>query len=119
MHIHISHASASGNALAGAEAEETAMSLRRARELREAAARLKAAALEVNSDLASIAPSDPQTMAQTVSMIGAWSGGGSSNNQADSQSPPEDTSAANASSRIQETQQVRRAPPSGPVSFWA
>src|SRR5580698_1416339 len=77
MHIHAAQASALGNALAGAQDAETAMSLRRARELRDAAVRLKAASFEPIASL----PADPDTAAQTVFMIAAWSGGGSAASQ--------------------------------------
>ena len=118
MHIHAAQASALGNALAGAQDAETSLSLRRARELRDAAVRLKAASFESLSSL----PADPDTAAQTVSMVAAWSGGGSASNpsgpstqerSAADQQPPE------TSARIQETQQVQRTPPSSPVSYWA
>jgi hypothetical protein len=118
MHIHAAQASALGNALAGAQDAETAMSLRRARELRDAAVRLKAASFETISSL----PTDPDTAAQTVSMIAAWSGGGS----ASSQSGPSlqerstaDVQPPNASAQVQQTQQVQRTPPASPVSYWA
>ena len=118
MHIHATQASALGNALAGAQDAETSMSLRRARELRDAAIRLKAASFEVISSL----PADPETAAQTVSMVTAWAGG----NATSAQSSPsiQERSAAdaqpqNAASPIQQTQQVQRTPPSGPVSYWA
>ena len=102
MHIHASQTSALGNAMAGAPAEETAMSLRRARELRDAATRLKAIAMDVSPDFTAhpqgVAPTDqsilqpigahpsaqgelqsvsqayPQNDPQTVQMIAAWSG---------------------------------------------
>jgi hypothetical protein len=118
MHIHATQASALGNALAGAQDAETSMSLRRARELRDAAIRLKAASFEVISSL----PADPETAAQTVSMVTAWAGG----NATSAQSSPsiQERSAAdaqpqNAASPIQQTQQVQRTPPSSPVSYWA
>jgi|HubBroStandDraft_1064217.scaffolds.fasta_scaffold1867748_1 hypothetical protein len=119
MHIHAAQASALGNALAGAQDAETAMSLRRARELRDAAVRLKAASFEPIASL----PADPDTAAQTVSMIAAWSGGGSAASQPGSQSGASvqeraaaDVQLPNASTQ---TRQVQRTPPSGPVSYWA
>ena len=122
MHIHAAQASALGNALAGAQDAETAISLRRARELRDAAVRLKAASFETISNL----PADPDTAAQTVSMIAAWSGVGSASSQPGSQSGPvrQERSAANvqppsASAQFQQTQQVQRTSPSSPVSYWA
>jgi hypothetical protein len=126
MHIHAAQASALGNALAGAQDAETTMSLRRARELRDAAVRLKAASFETISSL----PADPDTAAQTVSMIAAWSGGGSASSQSGSQpgsqSGPSlqerstaDLPPPSSSAKIQETQQVQRTPPSNPVSYWA
>jgi hypothetical protein len=51
MHIHTHPLNAAGNGLAGAHSAESA-ALRRAKELREAAARLKASSLEVSSDIA-------------------------------------------------------------------
>ena len=67
MHIHSAQASAVGNALAGAQDAETSMSLRRARELRDAAARLKAASFEIGASIPQGSESDPETAAQTVS----------------------------------------------------
>jgi hypothetical protein len=67
MQIHAAQASALGNALAGAQDAETAMSRRRARELRDAAVRLKVASFKSISNL----PADPDTAAQTVSMVAA------------------------------------------------
>lgn len=126
MHIHAAQASTLGNALAGAQDAETTMSLRRARELRDAAVRLKAASFETISGL----PADPDTAAQTVSMIAAWSGGGSASSQfgsqPGSQSGPSvqeraaaDVQPPNASTQIQQSQQVQRTPLSSPVSYWA
>ena len=108
MHIHTAQASALGNALAGAQDAETSMSLRRARELRDAATRLKAASFEVISSL----PADPDTAAQTVSMVAAWAGGSSSPSQPNA-SPQE------PSAQPQPTQSVQRTPPSSPVNYWA
>jgi len=66
MHIHTTQANAQGNALAGAVAQESAISLRRARELREAAAKLKAISTEITPELL---PNQPtvQGYAQAVS----------------------------------------------------
>src|SRR5271166_162624 len=94
MHIHASQASALGNSLAGAQAAETALSMRRARELRDAASRLRAIAMDVSPVFTAhpqtVAPTDsggsrrisPQTQTspdspsdpQTMQMIAAWSG---------------------------------------------
>jgi hypothetical protein len=116
MHIHTAQASALGNALAGAQDAETSMSLRRARELRDAATRLKAASFEVISSL----PPDPDTAAQTVSMIAAWASGnpgpGSGAGSAVSQPSP---SPQEVSSQPQPTQAIQRTPPSSPVNYWA
>jgi hypothetical protein len=120
MHIHAAQASALGNALAGAQDAETAMSLRRARELRDAATRLKAASFEMNSNIPANPETDlhtdPQTAAQTVSMIAAWSGSGQSSS---AQSVPPTQDQPGASSQTQSTQQVQRTPPTSPVSYWA
>ena len=116
MHIHTAQASALGNALAGAQDAETSMSLRRARELRDAATRLKATSFEVISSL----PADPDTVAQTVSMVAAWSGGGSGSGpgSASGLSQPS-PSPQEVSSQPQPTQPVQRTPPSSPVNYWA
>lgn len=122
MHIHTTQASALGNALTAAQDAETAMSLRRARELREAATRLKAASFEAGSDISSELQTDPETTAQTVSMVAAWSGGDSAAGQSASSRQDRsraDTSAWNGSSQSQPTRQVQRTSPSGPVSYWA
>jgi hypothetical protein len=62
MHIHTTQANAQGNALAGAIAEETATSLRRARELRETAAKLKAISTEITPEFL---PNPPATQGYT------------------------------------------------------
>jgi len=125
MHIHPAQASALGNALAGAQDAETAMSLRRARELRDAATRLKAASFEMNSNIPANPETDlhtdplyadPQTAAQTVSMIAAWSGSPQSNSSSQSGAP---ASGQDIPSQTQSTQQVQRTPPTSPVSYWA
>lgn len=111
-------ASALGNALAGAQDAETAISRRRARLLRDAAVRLKAACFKTISNL----PADPDTAAQTASMVAAWSGGGSSSSQTGpslQERSAADTPPLNASAQVQQTQQAQRSPPSSPVSYWA
>jgi hypothetical protein len=73
MHIHMPPASSGANALAGAQAAETATALRRARELREAASKLKADSLEINSNAATTQhqvqekPRQPESPAAPVS----------------------------------------------------
>lgn len=124
MHIHAAQASALGNALAGAQDAETAMSLRRARELRDAATRLKAASFEMNSNIPANPETDlhtdPQTAAQTVSMIAAWSGSGQAGSaQSGSSQSSQPGQQSGASSPTQSTQQVQRTPPTSPVSYWA
>ena len=114
MHIHSAQASALGNALSGAQSAETAVSMRRARELRDAATRLKAASLEINTQIPEHDPNqDQETVAQQIAMINAWSGGQPSQ-QPFQQSPP--VQPRGAQSQIQE---VQRTPPSNPVSYWA
>jgi len=68
MHIHTTQANAQGSALAGAIAEETAISLRRARELRETAAKLKAISAEITPEFL---PNQPaaQGFTQTASSV--------------------------------------------------
>jgi hypothetical protein len=100
MHIHALPASAAGDALAGAQAAETAMAVRRARELQEAASKLKAASFEISLD--------PGADAETVAMVGAWSGTGSGGAQSGA-----------ASQASGEVPGVERTPPQGPVSYWA
>lgn len=121
MHIRTTQASALGNALAAAQDAETAMSLRRARELRETAARLKAMSFETGFDISSELQIDSETAAQTVSMITAWSGGDSSaarSGLSTLDQPDLGTSIAGGSARFQSNQQVQRSAPSGPVSYW-
>jgi hypothetical protein len=105
MHIHMSPANSGSSALSGAQAAETLMALRRARELRETAARLKATP-DASPDIAT----DPET----VSMITAWSGGGSSSSQSEPHNLP---------TRIQEPRPAPSTSTSStlpsPVSFWA
>ncbi|HEX4322984.1 MAG TPA: hypothetical protein VHZ52_18865 [Acidobacteriaceae bacterium] len=109
MHIHAAQASALGNALAGAQDSETAVSMRRARELRDAATRLKAASLEIHTQIPEHDPNqDQETAAQTISMVTAWSGG-----QPSRQPSPQ------SSAVLSPIQEVQRTPPSNPVSYWA
>ena len=122
MHIHSAQANALGNTLAAAQNAETAMSLRRARELRDAAVRLKAASLDMSSNLHSELSTDPETAAQTVSMVTAWTGGESASGQSSSSRQERfatDAQPQNAPAQIRPTQQVQHAPPSNPVSYWA
>jgi hypothetical protein len=135
MHIHTTQASATGNALAGAQAAETAMSLRRARELRDAATKLKAASFDFGSGIAQdtlndprIAPqpgsqTDPQTAAQTSSLASAWASASAASNQfglaiqdSVAQRAAADTDLTRTPPQVQE---VQRTPFSGPVSYWA
>jgi hypothetical protein len=122
MHIHTTQASAAGNALAGAQAAETAMSLRRARELREAAAKLKAS-FDLGSAVHHDPLSDAQADAQTVSLVSAWAGGSSASSQSaltiqDSvaQRSAADSELPNLPVQVQEVQRTSSA---SPVSYWA
>lgn len=122
MHIHTTQASALGNTLSTAQDAETAMSLRRARELREAATRLKAASFGAGSDISSEMQVDQETTEQTVSMITAWFGGDSPATRSGSSKQDRslaDGSGSNGSSPSQPAQQAQRTPHSGPVSYWA
>jgi hypothetical protein len=127
MHIHTTQASALGNALAAAQDAETAMSLRRARELREAAARLKAVWFEAGSGISSELQMDPETAAQTASMITAWSGGDSAAARSGSFTQEQSVTdgsfqnglAWTGSSQVEPAQKVQRIPAFGPVSYWA
>lgn len=74
MHVHGHQPSVSSTALAGAHAAESAAALKRARELREAASRLKAS-LEGGGLEAELGP-------DAVAMIGCWSQGASSDGNA-------------------------------------
>jgi hypothetical protein len=117
MHIHAAQANALGNALAGAQDSETALSMRRARELRDAALRLKAASLEIHNNIPQNPESDADTAAQTVSMISAWS-----SSQSGSQSggdPAHRQLIPSVQERSAQTQEVQRTPPPSPVSYWA
>ena len=136
MHVHASQASALGNSLAGAQAAETAMSVRRARELRDAATRLKAIAMEVSPSL----NTQPQTVAstdsravnrvasqagpsgdqaadpQTVQMIAAWTGGyGAALAQMSGANPGDAPDSADGTPN----REVQPSPPAQPVSYWA
>lgn len=123
MHIHTTQASAAGNALAGAQAAETAMSMRRARELRDAATKLRAASFDFGSGIADDPVSDPQTAYQTSSLVSAWAIGSAPSNQAGlaiqdsvAQRSSADTDLTKTPPQIQE---VQRTPAPGPVSYWA
>jgi len=127
MHIHTTQASAAGNALAGAQAAETAMSLRRARELRDAATKLKAASFDFGSGIPQDPLSESQTGvpadAQAVSLVSAWAGGSSASGQAAlaiqdsvSQRSAADSELPNLPIQVQE---VQRTSSSSPGSYWA
>lgn len=75
MHVHGHQPSMSSTSLAGAHAAESAAAMKRARELREAASRLKAASQGVGLETG-VSP-------DAVSMIGSWSQGenGTAGNQ--------------------------------------
>ena len=131
MHIHTSQASGVAHSLAGAQATESTAALKRARELRETAAKLKATAQAPASDLSA----DPEI----VAMIGSWSGqsagqsagqnGGQAAGQAFNQGADAGFSAeraldsVGAVAQIRPVQSVPRTTISGqdpnPVSFWA
>jgi hypothetical protein len=119
MHIHAAQASALGNALAGAQDAETTLSMRRARELRDAALRLKAASLEVYTNI----PQNPETDSEAVAMISAWSGSQSGQDHASRQLNPSVAERSSADLRQQnpspQIQEVQRTPPNSPVSYWA
>jgi hypothetical protein len=68
LHIHTTQATAAGNAMAGAQAAETAIALRRARELREKADKIKALSSGGDSELSPNFAADPQV----ISMLGGW-----------------------------------------------
>lgn len=131
MHIHATQANAAGNALAGAQAAETATSLRRARELRDAASKLKAASFDFGSGIPQDTLSDTlsdsqdnlQADTQAVSLVSAWAGGSSASSQSalaiqDSvaQRSAADSELPNLSVQVQE---VQRTPSTSPVSYWA
>jgi hypothetical protein len=123
MHIHATQANAAGNALAGAQAAETAMSLRRARELRDAAAKLKGASFDFGSGIPQDTLSDVQSDAQAVSLVSAWAGGSSASGQSAlaiqdsiSQRSAADSELPNLPVQVQE---VQRTSSSAPVSYWA
>jgi hypothetical protein len=69
MHIHTMAPTASSNALAGAQGAENAQSLRRARELRDAAAKLKAAALDIGTPFETKADSQAQESTQPSAAV--------------------------------------------------
>jgi hypothetical protein len=116
MHIHTTQANAAGHALAGAQAAETSLAMRRARELREKADKIKALATGGDSELASSFAADPQTIA----MIGSWSASQAHSAQPNPAQPnPVQTAASDSSSDSPHKQEVKPTPASGPVSFWA
>jgi len=106
MHIHTHPLNAAGNGLAGAHSAESAAAPRRAKELREAAARLKASSLEVSSDIA--------WDSQSIAMVSAWSGqqGGQQSGQSHSLPEPQSNTAQSQTERL-------TAKPSRQVSYWA
>jgi hypothetical protein len=123
MHIHSTQTSALGNALAGAQDAETALSLKRARELRDAATRLRAASFEMSSDI----PENPET----VSMVAAWSGNPTRHpTQLQTESSAlfgADAGIAGSAAPSSQMRENQRTPPtspasspvSSPVSYWA
>jgi len=118
MHFHATQVSASGDGLAGFQAAQTAMALRRARELRDAATRMKAGSREFQDVEPGLAL-DSESAAQSVSMIAAWAGGGGSGQSArDGQSrhSSSDSETAEDSARIRAASRTDIA---RPVSFWA
>lgn len=108
MHIHMNPANMGVNGLAGAQSAETAAALRRARELRDAASKLKAGSLEVVADI----DTDPET----VAMITAWARGGSASNQSNQDHPGGSSEPSKTPAKIHE---IRPAAHASPVSFWA
>jgi hypothetical protein len=124
LHIHTTQASAAGNALAAAQSAETAIAMRRARELREKADKIKALSSGSDEDFAPNFASDPQV----VSMLGGWAAAATSGQppirpaEALPRAPtalPLDLSADLISEPISE--EIERSPVSNssPVSFWA
>jgi hypothetical protein len=116
MHIHTTQGSALGNALAGAQAAETATSIRRARELRDAASKLQAIATDLIPDLALNPQSNPETDPQTVSMITAWAGGNSAPAPA---VPSIQAGYPGGSTHRSSDAETQPASSPAPVSFWA
>jgi hypothetical protein len=100
MHIHAMPASASGDALAGAQAAETSVAIRRARELQEAAAKLRVSSVEIGLG--------PPADAETLAMIGSWTNGGGGNSQS-----------GGLGVSGSQSQGIERTPPESPVSYWA
>jgi hypothetical protein len=124
MHMHTVAASAAGNSLAGAAlAAETALATRRARELREAGRKLKAASLEAGVQFAEQLQTDPQTAAQAGTMICAIAGSNSGSNASALASA--ESFAERFASDVQlqrlpaQIQEVQPTSPSAPVSYWA
>ena len=123
MHIHTTQASATGNALASAQAAETAISLRRARELRDAATKLKAASFDFGSGIPADTLSDPQTQSQSASLVGAWTSGSAASSQFGLAIQDSVEQRSSADSQLTRTppqiQEVQLTPASGPISYWA
>ena len=69
MHIHTTTPTASSNALAGAQSAENAQALRRSREFRQAAAKLKAAALDADTPFETKADTQQQESSQPSASI--------------------------------------------------
>lgn len=111
MHIHMNPAVNGANALSSAQSVETATALRRARELREAASRLKAGSLGISPD----GTTDPET----VAMITAWAGGGSARNKSTQNQPGSGSEPSKALTSSEKVQPSSSPVSSSPVSFWA
>lgn len=99
MHIHAYPASASGQALAGAQAAEASVALRRSKELREAASELWATSFSL----------DPGVNPKVVEMIGSWA------NHSGGDGPPDGAAQSEASGGLE----TERTLPLSPVSYWA
>jgi hypothetical protein len=106
MHVHMNPASGGANALSSAQSAETAAALRRARELREAASRLKSDSLDISPD--------GTTNPETVAMIAAWAGESSAPRQSMQNPPGSDSEPSKIFTRAEKIQLS-----SSPVSFWA
>jgi len=120
MHIHSVAASAAGNSLAGAAlAAETALATRRARELREAGRKLKAASLDAELQFADQMQTDPQGIA----LAGPIPGGNAGSDQ--SALASSESFAQRFASDLQlerpptQVSEVQPTPASAPVSYWA
>ncbi len=124
MHNHSAAPSATGNSLAGAAlAAETALATRRARELRDAGRKLRAASLEAGLQFADQLQIDPQSAAQSLSLVGAIPGGNAGSDQSALASAESFSQRFSSDLQLErpptQVSEVQPTPATAPVSYWA